>query len=114
MDTNLISTRREEEGYGSFQFHNLTGVLERRFSDAIFQPASGKINVTGSLVDSLDWSLEMDRETKNGVHQEPEEQEKGVNQEPEEPQNSGENNLEAVYEEGSNELEQESEGGEVT
>ena len=55
-----MSTRREEEGYGSFQFHNLTGVLETRLSDAIFQPASGKINVTGSLVDRLDWSLEMD------------------------------------------------------
>ncbi|KAG2265333.1 hypothetical protein Bca52824_072412 [Brassica carinata] len=49
----LISTRREEGGYGSFQFHNLTGVLETRLSDAIFQPASGKINVTGSLVDRI-------------------------------------------------------------
>ncbi|CDY40045.1 BnaC05g12700D [Brassica napus] len=46
----LISSLREEEGYGSFQFHNLTGVLEEtRLSDAVFQP------------------------TKSGVTQEPEE-----------------------------------------
>ncbi|KAL0723660.1 hypothetical protein Bca4012_038259 [Brassica carinata] len=110
----LISSLREEEGYGPFQFHNLTGVLEEtRLSDAVFQPTGGKISVAGSLVDSQDRSLEMDTETENGVPQEHEEPENDVNQEPEEPENSGKNNLEAVYEEGSNGLEQESEGGEV-
>lgn len=100
----LISSLREEEGYGSFQFHNLTGVLEEtRLSDAVFEPTSGKINVAESLVDSLDWSSEMDTEEEDGVTQEPEELE-----------SSGETELEDVYEEDSNELEQESEGGEIT
>ncbi|CAF2083558.1 hypothetical protein HID58_021695 [Brassica napus] len=100
----LISSLREEEGYGPFQFHNLTGVLEEtRLSDAVFQPTSGKISVARSLVDSLDVSIEMDTEEENGVTQEPEELE-----------SSGETELEDVYEEDSNELEQESEGGEIT
>ncbi|CAF1926187.1 unnamed protein product [Brassica napus] len=100
----LISSLREEEGYGSFQFHNLTGVLEEtRLSDAVFQPTSGEISVAGSLVDSLDLSFETDTEEESGVTQEPEELE-----------SSGEINLEDVYEEDSNELEQESEGGEIT
>ncbi|KAF3587055.1 hypothetical protein F2Q69_00026877 [Brassica cretica] len=100
----LISSLREEEGYGSFQFHNLTGVLEEtRLSDAVFQPTSGEISVAGSLVDSLDLSFEMDTEEESGVTQEPEELE-----------SSGEINLEDVYEEDSNELEQESEGGDIT
>ncbi|CAG7869105.1 unnamed protein product [Brassica rapa] len=100
----LISSLREEEGYGPFQFHNLTGVLEEtRLSDAVFQPTSGEISVAGLLVDSLDLSSEMDTEEENGVTQEPEELE-----------SSGETELEDVYEEDSNELEQESEGGEIT
>ncbi|CAN7041442.1 unnamed protein product [Brassica oleracea var. botrytis] len=100
----LISSLREEQGYGPFQFHNLTGVLEEtRLSDAVFQPTSGEISVAGSLVDSLDLSFEMDTEEESGVTQEPEELE-----------SSGEINLEDVYEEDSNELEQESEGGEIT
>nr|VDD42659.1 unnamed protein product [Brassica oleracea] len=100
----LISSLREEQGYGPFQFHNLTGVLEEtRLSDAVFQPTSGEISVAGSLVDSLDLSFETDTEEESGVTQEPEELE-----------SSGEINLEDVYEEDSNELEQESEGGEFT
>ncbi|KAF3604995.1 hypothetical protein DY000_02045556 [Brassica cretica] len=100
----LISSLREEQGYGPFQFHNLTGVLEEtRLSDAVFQPNSGEISVAGSLVDSLDLSFETDTEEESGVTQEPEELE-----------SSGEINLEDVYEEDSNELEQESEGGEFT
>ncbi|KAF8082214.1 hypothetical protein N665_0844s0027 [Sinapis alba] len=99
----LISSLREEEGYGPFQFHNLTGVLEdTRLSDTVFQPTSGKFSVGGSLVDSQDWSLEMDTKTENGVHQEPEELE-----------SSGEIDLEAVQEESANGFEQESEGGEA-
>lgn len=100
----LISSLREEQGYGPFQFHNLTGVLEEtRLSDAVFQPTSGEISVAGSLVDSLDLSFETDTEEESGVTQEPEELE-----------SSGEINLEDVYEEDSNEQEQESEGGEFT
>ncbi|CAN7098655.1 unnamed protein product [Brassica rapa subsp. narinosa] len=100
----LISSLREEEGYGPFQFHNLTGVLEETsFSDAVFEPTSGEISVARSLVDSQDLSIEMDTEEDNDVAQEPEELE-----------SSGEINLEDVYEEDSNELEQESEGGEIT
>ncbi|KAJ4915968.1 Uncharacterized protein Rs2_01518 [Raphanus sativus] len=96
----LISSllrEEEEEGYGPFQFHNLTGVLEETsLSDAVFQPASGKISAAGSLVDSQDWSLEMDTKSQ---------------QEPEELESSGEIDLEAVYEESANGFEQESEGG---
>ncbi|CAL9215247.1 unnamed protein product [Arabidopsis halleri] len=89
----LISSLREEEGYGPFQFHNLTDVLEdKRLSDTVFQPTSGEISVAGFLVDSQDWSLEMDIVG----HQEPEE----------EPENSGEISFEAVYEEGDNEGEE--------
>lgn len=94
MDKLISSLIREEEeeGYGPFQFHNLTGVLEEtRLSDTVFQPASGKINFAGSQVNSQDWSLEMDTEEENVVHQEPE----------------------AVYEEDGNEMEKESEGGEA-
>ncbi|CAH8381229.1 unnamed protein product [Eruca vesicaria subsp. sativa] len=99
----LISSLREEEGFGTFQFHNLTGVLEEtRLSDAVFQPTSGQISVAESLVDSLDWSSEMDTEEENVVHEKPEELE-----------SSGETDLGAVYEEDGNGFEQESEGGEV-
>ncbi|KAG7597266.1 hypothetical protein ISN44_As06g016550 [Arabidopsis suecica] len=89
----LISSLREEEGYGPFQFHNLTDVLEdKRLSDTVFQPTSGEISVDGFLVDSL----EMDIEEEIVGHQEPEE----------EPENSAEMSLEAVYEEGDNEGEE--------
>ncbi|KAJ0257168.1 hypothetical protein HA466_0080810 [Hirschfeldia incana] len=98
----LISSLRANEGYGPFQFHNLTGVLEEtRLSDAVFQPASGEISVAGPLVDRQHWSLEMGTEEESGVTLEPEELE-----------SSGEIDLEVVYEESANGFEQESEGGE--
>ncbi|EOA36803.1 hypothetical protein CARUB_v10008298mg [Capsella rubella] len=95
----LISSLREEEGYGPFQFHNLTILLEdKKNSDTVFQTSGGEVSVDEFLVDSKDWSLEMD-----GEEEELEE----------EPENSGEIRLETVYEEDGNEVEQESEGGEV-
>lgn len=100
----LISSLREQEEYGPFQFHNLTDIWEdTRLSDTVFQTTSGEISVAGLLVDSQDWSLEeMDIEEENVGDQEPEETE-----------NSCENSLEADYEEDGEEVEQENEGREV-
>ncbi|XP_019091009.1 PREDICTED: uncharacterized protein LOC104743343 [Camelina sativa] len=81
----LISSLREEEGYGPFQFHNLTNLLDdKSLSDSVFQTTGGEISVDGFLVDSQDWSSEMDIEEEIVGHQEPEE----------EPETSGEFSLE--------------------
>ncbi|ESQ35150.1 hypothetical protein EUTSA_v10006806mg [Eutrema salsugineum] len=99
----LISSLREKEGYGPFQYHNLTDILvDTRLSYTAFETPRGEITVAGLLVDGQKWSLEMDMEEDNGVHQELEE-----------PENSGEIDLEYVDEEDGNDFEQESEGGEV-
>ncbi|CAN8312326.1 unnamed protein product [Cochlearia groenlandica] len=91
----LISSLREDEGYGPFQFHNLTGILEdTRLSDSVFQRPCGEISDAGLLV-----SLGTDIEEHNGVHQEPE--------------NGDETDLEALYEAEGNEFEKESGEGEV-